>query len=131
MLRFAYLDSSHDPTVLLWGDQDDMRALVSLLQGVPSLRTESLLAELGCHAQIGETVFVKFCETGAQGMRKVEGTEGTFRWELDRDHLILFAERVEVLASSQQGHKYLEIGTSDEITVKASCCEYPDNFLIE
>lgn len=131
MLRYAYLEFSEDPTVLLWGDQNDMHALAGLLRGVPSIRTESSLAKLGCHAQIGETVFVKFCESAARGMKRVEGKDGTFQWELDRDHSILFVELVEVLASSDQGHQYLECGSSDEITVKASCCEYPDHFLIE
>jgi hypothetical protein len=108
-----------------------MRFLADLLRSIPSAGTDSSLADLGCHGQTGETVFVNFCEVGAQGMKRVEGKGGTFLWELDRDHANLFAEMVEVLASSDHGHQYLECGTSDEIAVNVSCCEYPDGFLIE
>lgn len=130
MLRYAYLDSAEDPSVLLWGKQDDMRALAVLLRGIPSIPTKSTLAELGCHAQTGETVIVRPCDTGAGGMTKVEGRGGVFLWKIDQHHSNLFAEMADVLASSNQGHHYLECGSRDEITVKASCCEYPDDFLI-
>lgn len=131
MLRHAYLEASLGPWVLLWGDQCDMRALADLLRKFSPAGTNSSLADLGCHAQTGETVFVRYCETEARGLKRVAGKDGTFLWELDRDHAILFAEMVEVLASSGHGHQYLECGTSDEIAVNASCCEYPDDFLIE
>ena len=131
MLRYGYLECSLEPWVLLWGDQNDMRILADLLRRMPSAGTNGSLAGLGCYAQTGETVFVNFCKTGARGMKRVEEKEGTFFWELDRDHAILFADMVEALASSDHCCQYLECGTSDEIAVIASCCEYPDDFLIE
>jgi hypothetical protein len=131
MLRYGYLETSAEPWVLLWGNQNDMLFLADLLRKIPTVGTGRALADLGCHAQTGETVLLKYCEIGAQGMRNVEGKENAFVWELDRDHVNLFVEMVEVLASSGHGHQYLEYELGAEITVRVSCNEYPDDFLIE
>ena len=130
MLRYAYLEASLGPSVLLWGDQNDMRFLADLLRSIPSSGSDSSLTDFGCHAQTGETVLVKFGDAGARGMNRAEGRDSTFFWELDPAHAISFAEMVEALALSDHGHQYLECGSSDEIAVNASCCEYPDDFLI-
>lgn len=131
MLRYGYLETSLEPWVLLWGDKNDMAFLADWFRRFPSNETSGSLANLGCHAQTGETVTVSFREAGARGMTKVKGRKRAFHWEIDRDHADLFAELVETLATSGRGHQYLEHGSSDEITVNVSCCEYPDDFLIE
>jgi hypothetical protein len=129
VLRFTYVESSREPLVLIWGDRNDMRTLLYLLRKIPLIPPETTLAELGCHAQKGENVILKFCEINGKGMRKIKGTSGTFQWELDRGCTTLFTELVEVLTSSDNAHQYLDCGLGDQITVKVSCSEYPDNFL--
>lgn len=131
MLQCAYLEESRPPRILLWGDQTDMRAFSENLRKVPSNSTKVSLGELSCRPLKGLVILVQFCKAGALGMKKVTGEEGTFLWSLDQNYIDLFAEMIETLSSSPQGHQYLDCGTWDDVTVCVSCGEYPQDFVVE
>ncbi len=122
MLRSAYFDDFKDgPKVLFWGDGEAMRELADLP------RAGSIGKELVSLDSFSEPIdrrsIVIELASRSFGMRP---RGEYFRWGLDSETMLEFAQMVEALAdASEAGHQYLECGVKDEITVMVARDEYP------
>jgi hypothetical protein len=127
MLRFGHVDSDYDEGVLVWGSPADLRALELMLRSFANRPGEISLSEAGGIAQTGHRILVRESDDHRTGMmRSPDG----FVWHLTPTAAREFADKVAVLlGSSKGGHHYLD-GTNDEVTVKVSVHEYPDDFLL-
>lgn len=56
MLRFGFLNSDYEPTVLFWGSNADLRLLELVLRHFANSPESIVLAESGLHAQTGHIV---------------------------------------------------------------------------
>ena len=121
-LRSAYFsDFKGGPKVLFWGDARAMNQLGNLLRtssiGTGPLALGSFIEAVDRRPIVVQTV------SRAQGMRP---NASGFEWALDPETMTDFAEMIDVLAESNTpGHQYLECDKPGEITVLASCGEYP------
>jgi len=129
MLRFGYLDSQFDPTALFWGDETDLRALAkSLGDFVENLKPLELSSQV-LHAQTGHTLSLTPARSDSVGFVRSRGGNG-FEWRLTAELAQKFILIIEELASSDKAaHNYLDCG-GDELTVRVSLREYPDDFLL-
>jgi hypothetical protein len=65
----------------------------------------------------------------SSGMRS---TGTGFEWKIGPEDAADFADKVDVLVSSDQpGHQYIECGGDNSLTVVISSKEYPENFKTE
>jgi hypothetical protein len=122
MLRSAYFqDFKGGPKILFWGDASSMRELAKLLNA-SSVGSGPLVLNSFVEAVDGKTITIR-AVTKPSGMQ-ISGND--FQWALDPETMTEFAELVDALAeSTRPGHQYLTCGVDDEITVMASCGEYP------
>jgi hypothetical protein len=129
MLRFGYLDSEFDPTALFWGDETDLRSLArSLGQFVENLKPQELTGQV-LHAQTGHTLRLIPARSDSVGLVRSHGGNG-FEWRLTAELAQKFILIIEELASCDRAaHNYLDCD-GDELTVRISLREYPDDFLL-
>jgi hypothetical protein len=130
MLRFGFMASDHDPTVLFWGSNADLHVLELILRSFANAPRTLALADSGLHAQTGHAITLERARQHLVGMRS-SGDREAFNWYLDPETAVSFAEKIAVLVGSDRAcHQYLDTG-KDRFTVKVSLGEYPDRFLLE
>ena len=122
MLRSAYFDDFKDgPKVLFWGDGTAMRKLADLLRA-GSIGKERLSLDSFSDAVDRKSIVIE----PASRSFGMQPQGEYFRWRLDSETMLEFAELVDVLAESNEpGHQYLECGVKEEITVMVARDEYP------
>jgi hypothetical protein len=120
MLRCAYLPS-RDPTVLLWGNEDNLRRLGALL----SDRAASPAVELISDEQSPDRVFLTF-DDAPHGM-KVEGD--MLVWQIAPSDGTRFAALIgAMILHTGPCHQYLDCANGSGVEVKVSLGEYPEGF---
>jgi len=124
MLRHAYFkDFSPGPTLLIWGEAEDMRRLADAFWAAANENETVTLSDLpDCQSVDGMTVRLETVRRPS-GIWRDRADPNVFHWETDPETWAWFAELVEQLCKGP-GHQYLEC-PDDEITVTVSCGEYP------
>jgi hypothetical protein len=121
MLRSGYFRNFKSaPTVLIWGDANDMGRLAGLLAA----------GAIGSSPDLGEPV--KAVDGYAIALRPASASLGMqirergLEWVLAPETMRDFAQAVEGVAIAERpAHQYLDGGESEVLQVIVSCGEYP------
>jgi hypothetical protein len=119
MLRFAYLDDTADPSVLIWGGASALEALAGMLQVG---RGVVILIDT-----LGQTQIEIDIDDLGEGMSRL--SESEFRWSIHRDDRERLVDMISVVAScTTPCHHYLDDPQGRGLAIKVSKGEYPDDF---
>jgi hypothetical protein len=132
VLRIGFLPSDFNPMVLMLGEAEDFRALAGVLRYFAREQMDTRLDRLG-FCRPGGTPLTLMPAGGEPGITRDPGEAHAFRWQVDADLALIFADLVESLAHPARaaGSEFLAVGTDDEIPVKISRGEFTDDFLMD
>lgn len=124
MLRCAHLYDLApvgDQQVLLWGTAEDLLRLGDLLRASATSRTALVLGDDESPSRVFLTV--------SDAPRGMILNHGRLIWDIAQSDAMTFAQLVEGVATSERAcHQYLDCEAEDDIEVKVSLGEYPDDF---
>jgi hypothetical protein len=128
MVRFGYFPEFADPTLLFWGEADDLSRFAALLRrAASSPRREFPLADEPLFRPTARTSVVIVKSSAGLGLRRRGrgAADAEFRWAMDRDLARRFADLIEAVArSAGPGHHYLDAPEVDDALVVVSKGEY-------
>lgn len=121
-LKSAYFRSwKGGPTVLFWGDADDIRQLQGWLRSIGA--SDALTLKAFCTSVDGNEITSEVVAREEDaGMRL--GSKG-LEWSVQPALAGDFAEMLDGLASGASGHQYLDARGND-VAVEVSVGEYPE-----
>lgn len=132
MIRFGYFPDFSDPTVLFWGQADDLARFAAFLRRVvSSTRGEVHLADETLFEPADRASLVIVPSSDGLGVRRVESEppEAAFRWLLSRELAERFSDLIEAVASAPgPAHQYLDSPDGDDAVVVVSKGEYDGAF---
>jgi len=131
MLRHAFFgEFSSGPTYLMWGDAEDMTRLMEALAAASNGARAKSLNEIPDSMSVdGSAVMIEPVARDV-GLWRDGRDSNLFHWQVDEECWLMFADLVEPLtrcSPRHPGHQYLDCLGENEIIVKVSCGEYPDD----
>ena len=131
MIQFGYFPDFADPTVLFWGEAEDLSRFAAFLREAASWTNGELsLADQPLFRPVNRISVVIARTSERLGLRRRRrGRSATFRWAMDEELTRRFADLIEAVArSTEPSHHYLDAPDGDDALVIVSKGEYDETF---
>ena len=131
MIRFGYFPDFADPTLLFWGEAEDLSRFAAFLRdAAPWANGELSLADEPLFRPANRISVVIARTNDRLGLRRRgRGRSATFRWAIDEELARRFADLIEAVArSTGPSHHYLDAPDGDDALVVVSKGEYDEAF---